>query len=104
MAPQNASPERPEDRPVAMTVNCGHGDEAADTPRDPDSVGFPPLPPDEIERRTRLRERFRTASEAIEEAVSQLPAEERERLAREWIDEVDEAIRQQAIRLIRQAS
>ena len=66
--------------------------------------GAPDLSAEELERRALLLERFTQACEAIDEAVAHLPAKERERLQREWIEDVDDAIRQQAIRLIRQAS
>ena len=66
--------------------------------------GAPDLSPEERKRRAALVEQARQVRKAIDEALANIPPEEIERMEREWIEEVDEAIRQRAIRLIRQAS
>lgn len=64
----------------------------------------PALSVEEQERRASLLDRLQEARKEIDEALAHLPPEDLERLEREWIEDVDEAIRQRAIRLIRQAS
>ena len=57
-----------------------------------------------VEERERLRKEFWEAYEALQKELAKIPPDELDRLRQEVIDEVDEAIRQKAIRLQQQAS
>ena len=56
------------------------------------------------EERGRLLWEFESLCDALQDAFAQIPPDELDRLRQEVTEEVDEAIRQKAIRLQQQAS